>query len=384
MGITDRLRHGVAGLALLFALGTAAAAETGTSLLPAFTDAPPQGPAKAAGVIVWSHGRSLTHEDSEAPSPSYLRSFLAADWDVLRFNRHRTEDLLPDSTADLVARVHELKHQGYRSIVLAGQSYGGFIALGAADDNPDVHAVIATAPAAYGSFFDSFASWQENGDALYRLLRGLGHTRVLLAFFHGDDYDPGGRGTEARRILAGKAVPYLVIDQPRDLVGHLAANSGLFVRRYADCILEFAAGTDSAPVHGCDDSWGLEPSAQLVPPPQDGAAVTARTGTSATAPSAIGGRWYGYYPNGREFMLEIRRQTGNQVEALYGVGPSVDGKTPASWVTRQGAVSDGALVFAEAGRSEITFAPTELGTMDVTWRAPDGSSHLEATARRID
>jgi pimeloyl-ACP methyl ester carboxylesterase len=208
-------------------------------IAPGFVDAAPLGPTKAVGAVIWSHGRSLTREDDEAPTPPYLKAFAAAGWDVLRFNRPRAEDLLEASTLDLTRRVAELKQQGYRQIVLAGQSYGGFIAIGAARHNPNVHAVIATAPAAYGSFFDSYSSWQENAKALYRLLEDVDQTRVLLAFFHNDDYDPGGRGVAAQKILSARGVPTLIIDQPRELVGHLAANSGLFVRRYAGCLVAF-------------------------------------------------------------------------------------------------------------------------------------------------
>ena len=45
-----------------------------------------------------------------------------------------------------------LKHQGYRHIVFAGQSFGAFLALMAADASTDVDAVVATAPAAFGGF----------------------------------------------------------------------------------------------------------------------------------------------------------------------------------------------------------------------------------------
>jgi pimeloyl-ACP methyl ester carboxylesterase len=266
--------------AALIALGILSAAHTANAeavIVPAFSDAAVKGPAQTPGIVIWCHGRSLTREDSTAPTPLYLKQFLSAGWDVVRFNRPRVEDQLPDSTAALVAKVHALKAQGYAKIVVAGQSYGGFIALGAADADPEIHAVIATAPAAYGSFFDSYESWQQNGSALFQLLDSLQHTRVLLAFFHGDDYDPGGRGIESERILERKGLPFWVLDQPRDMVGHLAANSGLFVQRYGTCVVNFVTAAADAPAPPCDDELDA-PSASLADKPIAEPRKTGNTG----------------------------------------------------------------------------------------------------------
>ena len=360
-----------------------------TSLVPAFDAF--RGPASAKGIIIWSHGRSLTREDSESQTPLYLSLFADQGWDVARFNRPRLIDKLADSTADLTARVHALRAQGYSRIVLAGQSYGGFIALGVAQNNPDVDTVIATAPAAYGNFFDSYESWEANRSMLDKLLKGVGeHTRVALAFFHGDDYDPGGRGEQARALLTAAHTPFMLIDQPRDLVGHLAANTGLFVRRYGSCLVTFAE-TAGAEGTACDVNWGLQPSVALLNGPSPDLLADATpedhvdTGTSTAGgeEAPVTGKWYGYYPNGREFMVDVTGREGAQVDALYGIGPSVDGSTKATWIVRKGSVVDGALVFDEAGHSRITLTPTELGTMDVVWRAADGSGELEASARRL-
>src|SRR5215471_9601910 len=59
------------------------------------------GPERATGVIVWNHGRSLLVEDSESPTPPFLRTLRAAGWDVLRFNRPREGDTLTDSARRL-------------------------------------------------------------------------------------------------------------------------------------------------------------------------------------------------------------------------------------------------------------------------------------------
>jgi hypothetical protein len=56
--------------AAVVAVGVGASAPVfGMGLDPAF-EGPAIGPAKAKGVIVWSHGRSINAEDSESPSPA--------------------------------------------------------------------------------------------------------------------------------------------------------------------------------------------------------------------------------------------------------------------------------------------------------------------------
>ena len=56
------------------------------------------GPERAMGVLVWSHGRSTTVEDSESATPPFLRVLRDNGWDVLRFDRPRDSDTLTDST----------------------------------------------------------------------------------------------------------------------------------------------------------------------------------------------------------------------------------------------------------------------------------------------
>src|SRR5262249_11977667 len=120
---------------------------------PAFPT-PSVGPSHAKGVVVWSHGRSINGEDYKSATPSYLQSLRDDGWAVLRFDRVADGDTLADSSKRLAAYTGELKHKGYKQVVLAGQSFGGFLSLMAADQSTDVDAVVATAPAAYGNFDD--------------------------------------------------------------------------------------------------------------------------------------------------------------------------------------------------------------------------------------
>ena len=60
------------------------------------------GPQAAQGVVIWSHGRSVSSEDSLSPTPSYIAVLHQAGWDTFRFNRMRDSDTLPDSTREPV------------------------------------------------------------------------------------------------------------------------------------------------------------------------------------------------------------------------------------------------------------------------------------------
>src|SRR6516225_8116282 len=254
----------LAGLcAFVFAIGifynTSA---SGMGLDPAFSQ-DLLGPERAMGVLVWSHGRSITAEDSESATPPFLRVLRDGGWDILRFDRPRDGDTLTASTRRLVDYVSRLKHQGYHRVVLAGQSFGAFLALMAADASDDVDAVVATAPAAFGSFDEFYASWRLNAIRLYPLLEQVKRARVMLFYFHGDDFDPGGRGERSRAILSEHGLGFAVVDQPAFLVGHWASSTGLFLRRFGSCIRDFVDADKLEGERVCEPVWGEAPSSEL-------------------------------------------------------------------------------------------------------------------------
>ena len=250
--LTRPLKTCLAAALTVIALVPAAAAQAPMTLIPAQEQATLRGPARAEGAVIWSHGRSIEVEDSLAPTPEYVAEMRKAGWDTFRLNRLRAGDTLGASGATLAADAEQLKARGYRRVVLAGQSFGAFISLIAAGRSDAVDAVIGTAPAAYGNFEDSYATFRLNATRLYELLDNVRHARVALVFFHGDEFDPGGRGERAVEILARRDLPYLVIDQPAQLVSHWAASTHAFTTRFADCLTSFAT-SDAA--HGglaCD------------------------------------------------------------------------------------------------------------------------------------
>jgi pimeloyl-ACP methyl ester carboxylesterase len=361
---------------------------------PAFNQ-DPAGPDRAIGAVVWNHGRSINTEDSDSPTPPYLRALRDGGWDVLRFNRPRDGDTLTASTRRLVELVGQLKRKGYRRIVLAGQSFGAFLALMAADASEDVDAVVATAPAAFGNFDEFYDSWRLNATRLYPLLERVKRARVMLFYFHGDDFDPGGRAEHSRAILAGRQIGYSVIDQPAFLAGHWASSTGLFLRRFGGCIRDFLDADKIVGERVCEPAWGEAPSTEmrlpdeLVHPRTALHAAAGAVGGSAPAglaPGGAGGRqsWYGFYPNGREVLLAIEETHGAEVSAVYAIGPGIDENEPAEWSRRKGRLVDDEFIFEEKGKSTLHFRPRADGGLSATWSAPDGKTSMEAGLRRLD
>ena len=395
------MRQSIVAGACLLALSLIALASVpaeAVGLDPAFSAAL-IGPHLAKGVVVWNHGRSLDAEDYKSPTPPYLRVLRDSGWDVLRFDRLRDGDTLTASTHRLVGIVSELKQRGYRRIVLAGQSFGAFLALMAADDSESVDAVIATAPAAFGDFDGYFDTWRLNAMRLYPLLDRIKRARVMLFFFHGDDFDPGGRGEASRAILSRHGIGFAVVDQPADLVGHWISSSGAFLRRFGDCIREF---TDADALRGelaCNPVWGEAPSAELRLPSKflrphvavrELGTLPGASAPASPAASVFGGRlspsdvWYGFYPNGREVALAIEAVAGREVTAIYAIGPGIDKEEPAEWSRRTGRFDGHELVFAQKGESTLRFRPREDRGLRASWISPDGKTEMKAGLRRID
>ncbi len=207
------------------------------------SDCPLRGPEKATGLVIWSHGRVLVGEDSTAPTPPYIQTLCANGWDTVRFNRLGVGDNLTDSPPVLIKKIHKYKEQGYQQIILAGQSYGSFESLIAAgpqiDTQSDINAVIAVAPAAFGTNKDG--SSQLNATRLYEALEKVSGTKIMLFFFHGDIFDPGGRGPKSNEILARRSTASVVVDRPAGFETHWAANEQSFARYYGPCIVSFVS-----------------------------------------------------------------------------------------------------------------------------------------------
>lgn len=388
-GVLARGLFGLLALGAVLMLPEAASAQI--RLVPAYGESALVGPATARGVVVWNHGRSIHSEDSEAPTPLYLGLFRAAGWDVFRLDRMRRDDTLSNSSRALADHAEALRRSGYRRVALAGQSFGAFLSLLAAGRSDAVDAVIGTAPAAYGNFSDAYDSFRDNATRLWPILDGVRGARVMLFFFHHDDFDPGGRAEPARRLLAARGIDHLVIDQPAGLTGHGAAATGLFVRRFGACIVRFAEAPP-APTDGpCDAAWGRSPSPDLlqVGVPAVDAAGSEHPSPFAAPPAELRpfiGTWYGVYLNGREVVLSVppTADVRPEIRADYLLGPGVVADQGLERVRRVGRLEEDELVFDEAGRNTLRYRLRPDGQLTGLWIERGGKSRLETVLHRVD
>ncbi len=197
-----------------------------------------KGPQAAAGLLIWSHGYLAgTDSTNSAPQP-HIGRFLAAGYDLYRFDRQWIRDRLGDTTAFAEA-VRQAKAMGYRRVILAGQSNGAWQSLAAVARGAPADGVISMAAALNNDISIEHdlsilrSDWQQ-------LVRGIkAGPRLVVANFAGDVHDVGGRIDDARAAFAAAGVDAILLSDPPGFQGHDAANNFVFARKYAACMQTF-------------------------------------------------------------------------------------------------------------------------------------------------
>ncbi len=214
-----------------------------------------RGPARAKGLVVWSHGYGGTDVDERTgPPPGVVSRFNLAGWDVLRFDRDPWDDGdVPMVETRLADSLDVARAAGYRSIILAGQSRGAWQSLdlmGSGRSLDRIVGVLAFSPAKNGK--TGTAPMLVQPDEWRHMLGRMapGAYRVTVAFFGHDDYNPAAddEAATARRILAARGIDSLVLleNDPEilkigtgALSGHGGANRTKFTAVYGDCLVRF-------------------------------------------------------------------------------------------------------------------------------------------------
>lgn len=206
---------------------------------------PVQGPQKAKGLVVWSHGYRRGVDATQGMPHPYVSRFLATGWDVYRFNREWAQT--EADINDMVVAVDAAKAAGYKKIILVGQSHGAWSSLAALSKGVKADAVIATAPAKHGDPPSREA--RQDFRQLMRDVRsrGAADVPVVISLFEGDAFDPGGRFADVKDILGGSSVPLYFIEHPSELPGHGAGANEKFNNRFGPCILRFVTSAPPAP-----------------------------------------------------------------------------------------------------------------------------------------
>jgi dienelactone hydrolase len=367
-------------------LGWLAAPASAQHLLePAHPDLPLRGPGAALGAVIWSHGKAAMADESNTAIQPYLASLRAAGWDVFRLNRTVMSDNQNDSEHEFGHSVDRLKGEGYGRIVLAGQSFGAWISLLLAGERGDLHAVIATAPAAYGTWRSErggLSHWDLNASHLYDILGRVQPTRVLLFFFANDDFDPGGRGPRAEAILAQRNIPHLIVDRPPGLAGHGAARSAAFRALFGPCIVAFVAPESAPGATLCTPGAGAGQPTGEVRLPEDLRLEPPSPGAPA-AIAALSGRWWGWLDNGREVEVVVEKVTPGEATFVYAYGPGDSAGSKPGYVRRTGKIAEGGVTYQGAGNPTLSWHPAGDDRLDLRWDSADGRSHLKATLSRL-
>jgi dienelactone hydrolase len=204
-----------------------------------------RGAAAAEGAIVFGHGRGDNDFRGTQPQ-TWVRHFNLAGYDVLRFDRHPNSDDTDRAAAWLRAGLAALRTQGYRRIVVAGQSRGGWNALQVLDTPGLADVAIAVAAAAHGQ--GGSMNLLAQADQLRTIVGRTNAPAARVAFvqFAGDPFvlNPDGRAALIRDRLGPRVAAVLLIDRPDGFSGHGAGHQWRFADRFGPCLVAFATAAD--------------------------------------------------------------------------------------------------------------------------------------------
>jgi hypothetical protein len=293
----------------------------------AYDDYPALGPEFAKGLVIWNHPIDWTGRGPDVPPIRAIEGMAALGWDVIRLQRNsrlaegaQWQSQIQPLIEALTQEVADAKARGYKRVVIAGQGFGGGIALESALSIKDLYGVVAFAPntgVGRGRTDNGGATPDINGDLVYSnqrwtssRLQTIPPLRLFLVFPEADEQMLGKeRGAEARKSLEARGdLSFALIDENNGIRGNTGADTRRF-DPFATC-LDYFLEPDRAPHPGEYHCGADETPAAL-----------AQMGVK---PGANGGQaWFGYSTRGQETYLELL--PGNRV--VYGWGHGPLGKT---------------------------------------------------------
>ncbi len=341
-------------ISLLFFLwafsSPAFASEAGFWQEAAFQDIPLRGPSAAVGVVLYNHGTDLHNEQHKLIPPPYIRLLAQGGWDVVKLARPRAVDKVQRAENAVVSEIKLLQRRGYRRIILAGPSRGGWLGLMAATREP-VFAVIAAAPGGYG--VEGNGIQRSLNEMKARLPHIKPGTRVMIFDFKGDPRSDkvGGRGGLFRQLLA--PFPSVIIDRPAGFTGHTSSMNGRFARVYGACIRRFVEPSPLPAGFSCNTTSGAAVGDDLPLPPQLG----------------LKERWFGIFPNGDARMIVITQRENKTAEIVLSWGTGAVGKPQrkAGWV-RLKCTREAETTSCPRAGGKATLRSGEKGKLAYVWR----------------
>jgi pimeloyl-ACP methyl ester carboxylesterase len=209
------------------------------------------GPATAKGVVYfirgWSVGLGL---DDFRLTPYATQSLATGGWDVIgakypnrSIGPHDNYASVPAAAEFVRARAAALKAQGYKRVIVAGQSWGAWVAVAAAQaEDFAADALWLTVPNIYGPRITEHGAVNRefplNRTKFAALLPNL-RTPAILETFAGDKWDPGNLATLVRSHYQSLSRPDFVIDKPGGFVGHFSGWLPVYDYAFGQCIEAF-------------------------------------------------------------------------------------------------------------------------------------------------
>jgi pimeloyl-ACP methyl ester carboxylesterase len=301
--------------------------------------------AAAKGVVIWNHGIHGTVAQHAASVPPVLRLLQAGGWDVIKIARNNLGETTGEqSLYRAVQRTREeiaaRRREGYPKVILAGQSFGGYITLDTAESSWDVYGVVAMAPGVrFGGTGNLDMSVTE------RTLGALAVDRLALVFPRHDTLF----GSQERGPGAAK-----------------------FAVRYGPCLVRYLTSPEvgKGPARCAEDAAAQRRAAETLLPRLPGRVKLAPASAGAGPEGALFGRqWYGILEPAAEVVsFAIVEVDGVGSRAMFGV---------ASGGRR------GGLYEISTGSAGVTFRVADRGTVTVngtmlTWTATGGRASLTA------
>lgn len=253
-------------IAALLILAVSATAEP-LPLAPPLIPAPGfmlMGPAKARGALVWLHGAyDLAQFSDPPPVQDWAARLAGRGYDVWRLNRIPRQDPIAEGGDKLLAGLRGIRAAGYRRVIVAGFSRGGFIGL-AALAHPDLaDAVAAISPAAHGPRPERRA---EALAAFEAMMDRAQTSRFALVQLNDDALDPNPelRAGTARVMAARTHSALLQIFRPMVPRGHMGSDEPEFDALFGGCLADFLDGLVGP--DACGPAAGALTTTSLHPP----------------------------------------------------------------------------------------------------------------------
>ena len=200
------------------------------------------GPQEARGALVWLHGAyDLAQFPTAPPVQDWAARLARRGYDFWRLNRIPRQDSIAEGQEKLRVGLIGLRAAGYRRVIVAGFSRGGFIGLTALAHSELLDAVAAISPAAHGSRPERRP---EALAAFAAIMDRAQRSRVALVQLNDDplDPDPEVRASMAQAMAGRTGSVLLEIFRPTIPRGHMGSDEPAFDARFGACLADFLDG----------------------------------------------------------------------------------------------------------------------------------------------